>query len=55
MGYGSTNNTEYFAKYHIIWCPEYRRRVLVGADEDRLNQLIVEVVRQYVENKKTAA
>ncbi|MBI1844120.1 MAG: IS200/IS605 family transposase [Actinobacteria bacterium] len=43
MGYRSTNKTVYAAKYHIIWCPKYRRRVLVGAVEDRLNQLIVEV------------
>ncbi len=43
MGYRSTNKTVYSAKYHIIWCPKYRRRVLVGAVEDRLNQLIVEV------------
>ncbi|MBI1845124.1 MAG: transposase [Actinobacteria bacterium] len=59
MGYRSTNKTVYAAKYHIIWCPKYRRRVLVGAVEDRLNQLIVEVtgelVRRYVENQKTAA
>ena len=64
MGYGSANNTEYFAKYHIIWCPKYRRRVLGGAGEDRLGQLVggtqLDVVRrhvenQYVENQKTAA
>ena len=59
MGYRSTNNTEYFAKYHIIWCPKYRLRVLDGAVEDRLGQLVggaqLDAVRRYVENQKTAA
>ncbi len=47
MEYQSTNKTEYFAKYHIIWCPKYWRRVL---DVTQLD-----VVSQYIENQKTAA
>lgn len=53
MSYRSTNKTVYSAKYRSIWCRKYRRRVLVGAVEDRLKQL--DVVRQYVENQKKAA
>ncbi|HYY77986.1 MAG TPA: IS200/IS605 family transposase [Actinomycetes bacterium] len=30
MRYNWTNQTVYSAKYHLIWCPKYRRRVLVG-------------------------
>ena len=30
VGYRSTNKSVYSAKYHIIWCPKYRRRVLAG-------------------------
>ena len=29
MLYRSTNCTVYSAKYHLVWCPKYRRRVLV--------------------------
>jgi putative transposase len=28
--------------YHIIWCPKYRRRVLVNDVETRLKQLLIE-------------
>ncbi len=43
VAYRSTNKTVYSAKYHIIWCPKYRRRVLVGAIEGRLKQLVGDV------------
>jgi REP element-mobilizing transposase RayT len=36
VGYRSTNKTVYSAKYHIIWCPKCRRRVLSGRVEARL-------------------
>ncbi|MEU7896045.1 IS200/IS605 family transposase [Nonomuraea sp. NPDC049152] len=26
--------------YHVVWCPKYRRRVLVGRVKDRLEELI---------------
>jgi len=39
-----TNKTVYSAKYHLIWCPKYRRRVLVGQVETRLKEIIGEVV-----------
>jgi len=34
----------YSTKYHVIWCPKYRRRVLGGRVEARLKQLIGPVV-----------
>ena len=34
-------------KYHVIWCPKYRRRVLGGAAELRLKQIIEEVVTEF--------
>jgi putative transposase len=42
--YRSSNKTVYSAKYHVIWCPRYRRRVLVGPVEDRLREIIAQVV-----------
>ncbi len=33
--------------YHLIWCPKRRRKVLVGAIKERLEQLIYEVAREH--------
>ena len=40
--YKSNNNIVYSCKYHVVWCPKYRRKVLVGKIEDRLKELIQE-------------
>ena len=32
----------YNTSYHIIFCPKYRRKVLVGDIENRLKELIIE-------------
>ncbi len=29
-------------KYHIVWCPKYRRKVLTGKVEQRLKELLIE-------------
>jgi putative transposase len=34
-------------KYHVIWCPKYRRCVLGGVAELRLKQIIGEVVAEF--------
>ena len=44
VAYRSSNKTVYSAKYHIIWCPKYRRRVLGGRSEARLKMVIAEVL-----------
>lgn len=41
--YKSNNNIVYSCKYHIIWCPKYRRKVLVGDVEKRLKEIINKV------------
>jgi putative transposase len=33
--------------YHLIWCPKRRRKVLVGAIKERLEQLIHEVAHEH--------
>jgi len=33
-------------KYHLVWCPKYRRPVLVGPVEDRLKTLLREKAAQ---------
>lgn len=41
MNYRKNHNVTYSCKYHVIWCPKYRRPVLVGAVEARLRELMV--------------
>jgi len=43
MSYKSNANVVYSCKYHIVWCPKYRRKVLVGAVETRLKALIEQI------------
>lgn len=40
MKYKSNNNVVYSCKYHVVWCPKYRRKVLVGSVAQRLKELI---------------
>ena len=37
----------YFCKYHVVWCPKYRRKVLVNGVDVRLKELIKEVCDEY--------
>ncbi|MEU7984391.1 IS200/IS605 family transposase [Streptosporangium canum] len=32
--------------FHVVWCPKYRRRVLGGRIEERLKQIIREVIEE---------
>ncbi|MGH9244598.1 MAG: transposase [Acidimicrobiales bacterium] len=45
MRYRSTNKTVYSAKYHLVWCPKYRKPVLAGLVEARLKDIIADVAR----------
>ncbi len=38
--YKSNNNVVYAYKYHVIWCPKYRRKVLVNGVDIRLKEII---------------
>jgi len=37
-------HAKYMLQYHCVWCPKYRRRVLLGPIADRLEKLVPEVV-----------
>lgn len=41
-----SNTTIFNIAYHIIWCPKYRRKVLVNGVEDRLKTLLVEKAKE---------
>ena len=47
LGYKSNNNVVYSSKYHVVWCPQYRRKVLVGPVEKRLFALIHKAALRY--------
>jgi putative transposase len=38
----SNKNIVYSCKYHVVWCPKYRRPVLVGDIAQRLKSLILQ-------------
>ncbi len=41
MEYKSNNNIVYSCKYHVVWCPKYRRKILTGEIETRLKEVII--------------
>jgi len=44
--YKSNNNVVYSCKYHVVWCPKYRRNVLVDGVDERLKSILIEVVKE---------
>ena len=42
----SNNNILYVCQYHIVWCPKYRRKVLVNGVDTRLKEIIQEVAQE---------
>ena len=48
MNYRPNDNIVYSCKYHVVWCPKYRRKVLVDDIETRL----VEVIQQMCSERR---
>ena len=46
MKYKSNNNIVYSCKYHVVWCPKYRRKVLVDGVDSRLKELIIQICQE---------
>ena len=42
----TNSNIAFQCAFHVVWCPKYRRRVLGGRIEERLEQLIREVIEE---------
>jgi putative transposase len=40
--YAKNTGAVFSLKYHVVWCPKYRRPVLVGEVADRLKALLAE-------------
>ena len=47
IAYKSNHNVYFSCKYHVAWCPKYRRKVLVEAVAKRLEQIIREVCKEH--------
>ena len=44
MDYAHEGHNVHLVEYNTIWCPNRRRKVLIGPVRDRLEQIINEVV-----------
>lgn len=44
--YKHNNNVTYSCKYHVVWCPKYRRSVLVGGIDARLKEIVHELAAE---------
>lgn len=47
VNYKSNNNVVYSCKYHVVWCPKYRRDVLKDGVDVRLKQIIQQMCDEY--------
>jgi putative transposase len=45
--YNSTHALVYSCQYHVIFCPKYRRKVLVDGVDTRTKELILEKQEEY--------
>lgn len=43
MDYKNNCNVVYSCKYHVVWCPKYRRKVLVNGVDSRFKSLVQEI------------
>ena len=46
MRYKTNNNVVYSCKYHVVWCPKYRRKVLVDGVDERLKEIAQAVAEE---------
>jgi putative transposase len=47
VSFKSNRNVVYSCKYHVVWCPKYRRRVLVSGVDTRLKEIITETALEF--------
>jgi len=45
--YSKNAGAVFSLKYHIVWCPKYRKKVLVGDVEIRLKNVLYATAAQY--------
>jgi Transposase IS200 like. len=47
ISYKSNNNVVYSCKYHVVFCPKYRRKVLVDGVDERLKDIARQLADEY--------
>lgn len=47
ISYKSNNNVVYSCKYHVVFCPKYRRKVLVNGVDERLKDIARQLANEY--------
>ena len=45
--YAKNAGAAFSLKFHIVWCPKYRRPVLAGRVDERLKELLTEVATEH--------
>lgn len=45
--YAKNAGAVFSLKYHLVWCPKYRRKVLTSPIDDRLKELLLEVAEEF--------
>lgn len=45
--YKTVSHLTFSCQYHVIFCPKYRRKVLIGDVEPRLKEVFREVAKKY--------
>ena len=45
--YESNRNVFYRCHYRVVWCPKYRRKVLIGPIETRLKEILRQACQEY--------
>src|SRR5262249_41744136 len=43
----TNNNIAYICRYHVVFCPKYRRKVLVSPIDERLKTILLETVEKW--------
>ena len=49
MTYETKTNTNiaYICRYHVVFCPKYRRNVLVNGIDERLKTIVMEIIEKW--------
>jgi putative transposase len=45
--YRRTNTTVSLINYHFVFCPRYRRKILIGEVEERFKELLNEICKEF--------
>jgi putative transposase len=45
--YRSNNNVTYICRYHVVFCPKYRRKGLTPSIDERLKTILMEQIERW--------